>query len=86
MKIVFTYYCKTRLTLKLVPQILAVPEWMFLGWINQLLAFAGTEMEPMVSAVLLRIADKYPKALTLPFQFTVQRLQSQQVNSPLVNR
>ncbi|KAF4526767.1 hypothetical protein B566_EDAN012305 [Ephemera danica] len=54
-----------------------VPEWMFLGWINQLLAYMDTKMVEVLDDLLVRVATKYPKAVQLPFQFTQERIAMQ---------
>ncbi|XP_059489779.1 DNA-dependent protein kinase catalytic subunit-like isoform X2 [Neocloeon triangulifer] len=51
-----------------------VPEWMFLGWLNQILAFIETDKVDIIEELLLRIGKTYTNALVLPFQFVLERV------------
>lgn len=49
---------------------------MFLGWLNQILAYIDTEKVTAVEEILRRVGNKYTNALLLPFHFTKERLAS----------
>jgi hypothetical protein len=51
-----------------------VPDWMFLGWLNQLLAYVDTDKVSAVKDILLRIAVSYSNALVLPFHFVSESI------------
>ncbi|XP_065223597.1 DNA-dependent protein kinase catalytic subunit-like [Planococcus citri] len=44
-----------------------VEEWKFLSWINQLLAYIYHNRAPMIGDLVVRMAQKYPKAFHFPF-------------------
>nr|CAD7397905.1 unnamed protein product [Timema poppensis] len=44
-----------------------VPEWMFLGWVSQLIASLDTPVGLALGDLILRLATSYPKAVIYPF-------------------
>ncbi|XP_065336911.1 DNA-dependent protein kinase catalytic subunit-like [Cloeon dipterum] len=52
----------------------AVPEWMFLGWLTQILSYIETDKVDAIEDILLRIGKTYANALILPFQFVLERV------------
>ncbi|KAJ9593226.1 hypothetical protein L9F63_015225 [Diploptera punctata] len=46
----------------------SVPVWMFLGWINQLLASLNTEVGPVLYDLVRSLARTYPQAIVYGFQ------------------
>ncbi|XP_039282954.1 DNA-dependent protein kinase catalytic subunit [Nilaparvata lugens] len=48
-----------------------VPAWMFLLWVNQMLARVDTEIGRTLEPVLLRLATEYPSALTFPLDISI---------------
>jgi len=50
-----------------------VPVWMFLGWVNQLLASLDTSVGPLLHSLVLRLAETYPQALIYAFQLSREK-------------
>lgn len=48
----------------------SVPVWMFLGWIPQILALLDTSAVDVIGPLLLKIAEKYPNAVTYPYKIS----------------
>jgi DNA-dependent protein kinase catalytic subunit len=50
-----------------------IPEWMFLGWVNQLLASLDTPVGPVLYSLVRRLAETYPQALVYTFQLSREK-------------
>ncbi|XP_067044034.1 DNA-dependent protein kinase catalytic subunit-like isoform X2 [Acropora muricata] len=50
-----------------------VPSWMFIGWINQMLAILDKREGKAVQAILWEIAQTYPQALWYPFKISSEQ-------------
>jgi DNA-dependent protein kinase catalytic subunit len=53
---------------QLIDKAARVPPWMFIGWINQMVAILDKAEGLSVVDVLIRIAKEYPQALCYPFK------------------
>ncbi|XP_068717854.1 DNA-dependent protein kinase catalytic subunit-like isoform X1 [Montipora capricornis] len=67
-----------------------VPCWMFIGWINQMLAVLDKHEGKAVHAILQEIAQTYPQALWYPFkisneQFVFENSEEGKANKETVN-
>ncbi|XP_069690626.1 DNA-dependent protein kinase catalytic subunit-like isoform X3 [Periplaneta americana] len=50
-----------------------VPAWMFLGWVNQLLACLDTPVGPVLYDLVLSLAQTYPQALIYAFPLSREK-------------
>ena len=47
-----------------------VPDWMFIGWISQMVALLDKDEGSAVHDILVSIATNYPQALCYPFKIS----------------
>ena len=57
-----------------------VPCWMFLGWVNQIIALIDKPLQKAVMPILKQIARSYPQAIMFPLK--VSSVQYQFENTP----
>ncbi|XP_066992546.2 DNA-dependent protein kinase catalytic subunit [Anabrus simplex] len=50
-----------------------VPEWMFLGWVNQLMACLNVSVGQALHSLVLRLAKKYPQAIAYAFRVSREK-------------
>lgn len=50
-----------------------VPEWMFLSWVNQILACLDSPCVLALEPLILLLADAYPNAVKFPFRITKEK-------------
>ena len=53
-----------------------VPDWMFIGWISQMVALLNKAEGPAVHKILLSIATNYPQALFYQFKISSSTFES----------
>lgn len=72
-----------------------VPEWMFLGWIPQILAQVSLSHESTLDPLVSRLAQEYPNALVYPLRLTITREKTvrpfiagllRKINTPLLQK
>lgn len=60
------------------PQMHAVPEWMFISWIPQILSRFTFASPCFLDALVVRLAKMYPSAMLFPFQLAHSQYQAKQ--------
>mmetsp|Transcript_15125 Transcript_15125/g.59220 ORF Transcript_15125/g.59220 Transcript_15125/m.59220 type:complete len:1470 (+) Transcript_15125:2-4411(+) len=61
-----------HLTEAFVEKVRAVPTWMFIRWISQMMGLLDKPQAAAIGEVLTRIADEYPQALFYPFKISTE--------------
>lgn len=70
----------------ILSQMQPVPEWMFVGWIPQILSRFSFAMPCFLDALMIRLAKMYPSAMLFPFRLAYSQHRSRSPSRAIVQQ